>query len=412
MLNRFRSDSADSIDSLDKVYHEGRGTMEEDEGDVDIKVPDSETGVHESNSSNNNNNNSAFTKRGEDSQSQNSDASTSSDGTAACNLREVPSDPPSPSDPATPLRSDLDTGFTHKQQQQQQQESDLCAVKCISTKRFWMRVGNIQERADTLVREVLAQVLLSSHFLSPNSLSKLRDNIWSQSTKSYVSHFTQDIQTLPSIISEESGELPIVQLFGVFETMDDFSLELELMESIDLQEHLMDLEDEGHPGYLEEVHVRQVISQLVDAVSLCNRIGIAHRDIKLPNIMLPRNCERYTAAYRNMKAAAAAAVERSSRQQQGDGDGVGEGEGTDDLYFAVKLADFGMAGFVCGDRKIKGRCGTPGYIAPDIMRSDKKEGYSLNVDMFSVSFESFLVPIFIHNPHIYTYIHHLIAANL
>ena len=144
-------------------------------------------------------------------------------------------------------------------------------------------------------------------------------------------------------------------------------------------EHINELVDEGHPGYLEEIHVRQIISQLVDAVSLCNRIGIAHRDIKLPNIMLPRNCERYSAAYRSMKAAS------SSGSSSGTGQGQDRSD-LDDAYFAVKLADFGMAGFVCADRKIKGRCGTPGYIAPDIMRSDKKEGYSLNVDMFSVRF--------------------------
>eukprot|EP01036_Dinobryon_divergens_P029813 gene29813-38967_t len=370
VLNRFRSDSADSIDSLDKVYHDGREGFEDEEEeenereDKDNKGPNPES-VQEANSN-------AIAK-GEDLETRNSEASTSSEGTA-CILREVPSDPPSPSDAnllSATVRADLGTVVGSKDPPQSEVESDLCAVKCISTKRFWMRVGNIQERADTLVREVLAQVLLSSHFLSPNSLSKLRDNISSQN---YFSHFSQDIQTLPSIISEESRELPIVQLLGVFETMDDFSLELELMESIDLQEHLIDLQDEGHPGYLEEIHVRQIISQIVDAVSLCNRIGIAHRDIKLPNIMLPRNCERYTTAYKNMKVA-----ERRAQGQEQEGE-----EDTDDSYFAVKLADFGMAGFVCGDRKIKGRCGTPGFIAPDIMRSDKKEGYSLNVDMFSV----------------------------
>eukprot|EP01037_Dinobryon_pediforme_P041796 gene41796-51778_t len=43
-----------------------------------------------------------------------------------------------------------------------------------------------------------------------------------------------------------------------------------------------------------------------------------------------------------------------------------------------------MAGFVCSDRKLKGRCGTPGYVAPDILRAGKKDSYPLNVDMFSI----------------------------
>ena len=363
VLNRFRSDSADSIDSLDKVYHEGRQGLDED-GPEYPEPEKVEEAIDKP----------AATKV-DDMQPRNSDDSTSSEESLAM-LRDVPSDPPSPSDgvkaPEPVSQFDMLKGIAYPGSIPSQTEKELCAVKCISTKRFWMRVGNIQERADTLVREVLAQVLLSSHFLSPNSLSKLRENIWSQYAKSSISlGSNQDGPLLSSIINEESGELPIVQLFGVFETMDDFSLELELMESIDLQEHINELVDEGHPGYLEEIHVRQIISQLVDAVSLCNRIGIAHRDIKLPNIMLPRNRERYSAAYRSMRATS----------------GSRTGESRDDLdepYFAVKLADFGMAGFVCADRKIKGRCGTPGYIAPDIMRSDKKEGYSLNVDMFSV----------------------------
>ena len=32
----------------------------------------------------------------------------------------------------------------------------------------------------------------------------------------------------------------------------------------------------------------------------------------------------------------------------------------DDCYLPIKLADFGMAGFVGEDKKLRGRCGTPG----------------------------------------------------
>jgi serine/threonine protein kinase len=42
----------------------------------------------------------------------------------------------------------------------------------------------------------------------------------------------------------------------------------------------------------------------------------------------------------------------------------------------VKLADFGMAGFSGRDGRLKGRCGTPGYVAPDILKAGLNESYS------------------------------------
>ena len=116
-------------------------------------------------------------------------------------------------------------------------ETDLCAVKRVKKDVFWTRVQNQQERADSLVREVLAQVLLSSHFLGPNSLSKLqKSSLWSQFSTASAFPFRGNNESaggavgggagvsgtsfaaaagaahLSSIISTESGELPIVQV--------------------------------------------------------------------------------------------------------------------------------------------------------------------------------------------------------
>ena len=46
--------------------------------------------------------------------------------------------------------------------------------------------------------------------------------------------------------------------------------------------------------------------------------------------------------------------------------------------------DFGMAGFKDKENLLRGRCGTPGYVAPDILKAGVHEGYPLNVDMFSI----------------------------
>lgn len=50
----------------------------------------------------------------------------------------------------------------------------------------------------------------------------------------------------------------------------------------------------------------------------------------------------------------------------------------------MSLLDFGMAGFKDRENLLRGRCGTPGYVAPDILKAGVHEGYPLNVDMFSI----------------------------
>jgi len=268
-------------------------------------------------------------------------------------------------------------------------DGDFSALKVVSKQVFWNRVDSQKERGDSLVREVLAQVLLSSHFLAPNSLSRLQSNYIASKTSRHSLSSPPDspslVTPLSSTMSVESGELPIVQVLSVFETLDEFSLELELMEGRDLYEILAESTVE-----LSEKHVQQIISQLIDAISLCNRLGIAHRDVKLSNITVPQRRQRYSVAYNALKQrnphlhhnenASTSLASRCGLSHPEDDD---EDE---DEYFAVKLADFGMAGFVCADRKLKGRCGTPGYVAPDILWAKPNESYSLNVDMFSVSF--------------------------
>ncbi len=76
--------------------------------------------------------------------------------------------------------------------------------------------------------------------------------------------------------------MPFVRLFSVFETRTGFVLELELMESNDLFDAL------SAQGPLTETQVRHIVAQLCDAVAFCQKIGIAHRDIKLSNITFPK----------------------------------------------------------------------------------------------------------------------------
>lgn len=188
---------------------------------------------------------------------------------------------------------------------------DYNALKIISKEGFWQRVQSGKERADAIVREVLAQSLVCQY---ANKLN-----------------------------SEE--DFPIVKLYGMLETLDDFSLELELMKSMDLFDQL------SQDGVLPESTVIDIATQLTLASKLCMGVGIAHRDIKLSNITFPRDDHTNEASSSSVR---------------------------------VKLADFGMAGFKDKDGLLRGRCGTPGYVAPDILKAGVQEGYALNIDMFSI----------------------------
>jgi serine/threonine protein kinase len=192
----------------------------------------------------------------------------------------------------------------------------------------------------------------------------------------------------------------------MFETVDGFALELEMMQHVNLFDHLM------AQGHFPESHVRLIVGQLVDAVQVCNSAGVAHRDIKLSNITYPfprladlvgssqqrvpvrthsvsshenLNGQRDHHQHHHMNTTRSSQSLAYSDSSAGDDNNSKQEEDCLSDTVKIKLADFGMAGFVSKDGLLRGRCGTPGYVAPDIFHAGMHEGYSINVDMFSVS---------------------------
>ena len=96
-------------------------------------------------------------------------------------------------------------------------------------------------------------------------------------------------------------------------------------------------------GKLNELDAADYIHNILYGIRGMQSLNIAHRDIKLANLMVTN----------------------------------------DDSEVFVKLGDYGMANFVGKDGLIKGRCGTPGYVAPEILKAGKNIGYSNKVDVFS-----------------------------
>ena len=184
-------------------------------------------------------------------------------------------------------------------------EARMCALKVIDKKEFWRRVVKGRERADTLVRETSVQATM-----------------------------TTKCSKIPSF----------VRLLGFLETSDNFVLEMELLEGMDLFQYV------SSKGVLGEKEAAFILRDILALLAGLNRMGIAHRDIKPANCLMCR---------------------------------ANDSSSLEEVPCVVKVADFGMATFVGVDGLVRGRCGTPGYVAPEIFSAGLHGGYGNKVDVFS-----------------------------
>jgi serine/threonine protein kinase len=99
--------------------------------------------------------------------------------------------------------------------------------------------------------------------------------------------------------------------------------------------------------YLSEPEVLFYMQQLIEAVQYMHENNIMHRDLKLGNLFL-------------------------------------------DKHLNIKVGDFGFATQIIklNEKRNTARCGTPNYIAPEML-SKTKEGYSSEVDIWSMGIVCF-----------------------
>lgn len=93
---------------------------------------------------------------------------------------------------------------------------------------------------------------------------------------------------------------------------------------------------------LSEDETRKVYIQLLQAVKYLHERGIVHRDIKPENILLA------------------------------------------DKDLSIKLADFGLAKIIGEESFTTTLCGTPSYVAPEILENSKHRRYTRGVDVWSL----------------------------
>ena len=145
----------------------------------------------------------------------------------------------------------------------------------------------------------------------------------------------------------------IVKFHSCFEDSQNVYLQMELCEHGSLLDLLRLRKRYSEP------EARLLLYQLISACAYMHESSVIHRDLKPGNLFF--------------------ATESSSLYGQDGKDGADAERG-----LCVKVGDFGLAALVKfkGDRR-KTICGTPNYIAPEIL-FDQTNGHSFEVDIWSV----------------------------
>jgi len=102
--------------------------------------------------------------------------------------------------------------------------------------------------------------------------------------------------------------------------------------------------------YSEAEAVRAAV-QMLQAINYCHEQGVVHRDLKPENLLY------------------------SSPAEDAE----------------LKLADFGLARSIKPSELLHNQCGTPGYVAPEVLLSTSDHGYDFECDLWSIGVIVFIL---------------------
>ena len=129
----------------------------------------------------------------------------------------------------------------------------------------------------------------------------------------------------------------IVKLYDVYEDESYICMVMELMEGGELFDKILECD------HFPEYAAREAIKSIIDALRYCHGMNIIHRDLKPENLLIKNN--------------------------------------SNDDFSSLKISDFGLARFIKTDEYAQTTCGTPGYVAPEIINL---KPYSKECDYWSI----------------------------
>ena len=160
----------------------------------------------------------------------------------------------------------------------------------------------------------------------------------------------------------------LITLDSIYETENSYYLILELFKGGNLKENIK------HSGIFSEEKCIIVLEAILKALVYLHSHKIIHRDIKPDNILF-----------------------RSKNPK----------------VFEIALGDFGLSTFESDESYGTQKCGTPGYVAPEILamkNNNKNESYSNKCDLYSVGI-TFYYMLFGKLPYICSNIEQLLEQN-
>ncbi|GMH48088.1 hypothetical protein TrRE_jg11832 [Triparma retinervis] len=134
----------------------------------------------------------------------------------------------------------------------------------------------------------------------------------------------------------------IVRLNEVFDCSQNLYMVMEVCAGGELFDRITEKD------HYSEEEARFAIRQIATALDYCHERNIVHRDLKPENLLY--------------------------------------GDHSDDA--TLKLADFGLAKLLDAETLLHAQCGTPGYVAPEIV---KNEAYGVQVDMWSLGVIAYIL---------------------
>eukprot|EP00029_Vermamoeba_vermiformis_P003987 TRINITY_DN1451_c0_g1_i2.p1 TRINITY_DN1451_c0_g1~~TRINITY_DN1451_c0_g1_i2.p1 ORF type:complete len:260 (+),score=120.22 TRINITY_DN1451_c0_g1_i2:498-1277(+) len=134
----------------------------------------------------------------------------------------------------------------------------------------------------------------------------------------------------------------ILKLHEIYEDEDKVYIVMELVSGSELFDRIVDR------GYYSEKNAINIVKQILSAVAYLHGAGIAHRDLKPENLLC-------------------------------------SGSGDNEI---VKIADFGLSKMFNNDEELMTSCGTPGYVAPEVLMC---ESYDKSVDMWGIGIITYIL---------------------
>jgi calcium/calmodulin-dependent protein kinase I len=134
----------------------------------------------------------------------------------------------------------------------------------------------------------------------------------------------------------------IICLKDIYDTKTTFYIVTELVTGGELFDKIVEV------GNYSEKDAAVLVQKMLSAIGYLHSLGIVHRDLKPENLLLK------------------------------DGSDISE----------VKLADFGLSKIVGQKVMMQTACGTPGYVAPEVLQA---QGYGPEVDLWSIGVITYIL---------------------